>query len=259
MSKAKPSIVHEASAPLELVDSFQDEDDEDTKEHKRKERTFWTRLWQGLAGASAAVAVVAMAIEQSFIVVIAGVVALLVAPVVVYFQFQLQDTDTLRRIQNLLRQEVNRLQIENNELSNNIDELEQTVDRLGESEQQLEAVASQQEAQVSTLVKLVKENGEIQTEMKEILTAQAFHQIMSVIMDSDRDQSSSFSEPEVRILTLRLEQLPGISVHKEKFQEKVSQTDGSMAQVTQVVLQVYDDNIPEEEKIFEVDLDALHG
>lgn len=165
----------------------------------------------------------------------------------------------LRRVQNLLRQEVNRLQNENEKLSESIDELEKNVDRLGESEKQLEEVASQQEAQVSTLVNLVKENGKIQTEMKEILTAEAFHQIISVILESDHDESSHFDEKEVRVLSLRLENLPGISVHREKFHDKVKQTDGSLSSVTNLVLQVYDDSIPEEEKLFQVDLERLKG
>lgn len=129
--------------------------------------------------------------------------------------------------------------------------------RLGESEKQLEDVTDQQEITVRSLVKLVKENGKILAETKSILKAEAFQQIMKVILDSDRNRDASFSKREVKVLTFRLNQLPGIKVHKEKFQEQVSKTDGSIEMVVDLVSELYNDDIPEEDKFIEVDTEAL--
>lgn len=57
-------------------------------------RTLWTRLWHGLAGASLIVNIVSMAIEASAASFIAGIIAVLVAPVVIVRQLKLQSTDS---------------------------------------------------------------------------------------------------------------------------------------------------------------------
>lgn len=135
------------------------------------ERTIWTRIWQGVALTSVGVNVAAMVTEASAVAIIAGLVACLIAPVVIYLQFQLQDTEStyscvivilsisnahaqccnlcthtlthsltprvhtestaLRTVQNELRNEVNRLHLENDKLSSEVTQLETQVGRYG--------------------------------------------------------------------------------------------------------------------------------
>jgi hypothetical protein len=80
-------------APLKSLKLAEDDEDEDTKRKKKIERTFWTRLWQGIAGASLGINVAAMAIEGSAVTIAAGVVACVIAPFVIKRQMDLQDTD----------------------------------------------------------------------------------------------------------------------------------------------------------------------
>ena len=58
------------------------------------ERTIWTRIWQGVAGASIVINLAAMITEGSAVAILAGIVACIVAPIVIYLQFQLQNTDS---------------------------------------------------------------------------------------------------------------------------------------------------------------------
>lgn len=58
------------------------------------ERTIYTRFWQAVAIASLAVNIAAIAIEESVVMIVAGVVACCIAPVVIFLQFKLQDTDS---------------------------------------------------------------------------------------------------------------------------------------------------------------------
>ena len=58
------------------------------------ERTLWTRLWQGMAGASIVVNILSMAIEGSSVAIVAGIFAVLVGPIVIVRQFKLQNTDS---------------------------------------------------------------------------------------------------------------------------------------------------------------------
>lgn len=86
---AKPAV----GKPLEEIQEDMDSDDEETKAKKSRERTFWTRLWQGLAGGSIGLAIAAIAIEQSVLPIVAGIIAVIVGAAVIKFQFDLQDTD----------------------------------------------------------------------------------------------------------------------------------------------------------------------
>ena len=60
------------------------------------ERTLWTRIWQGCAVASLVLNIVAMALSDSSntAVIVMGVIACLIAPVVFLRQFKLQDMDS---------------------------------------------------------------------------------------------------------------------------------------------------------------------
>lgn len=55
------------------------------------ERTLKTRIAQGVAGASIVVNVIAIAIEQSGVMIVAGIIALILGPIVIMQQFKLQD------------------------------------------------------------------------------------------------------------------------------------------------------------------------
>jgi hypothetical protein len=78
---------------LGSMQSEEDGVDDDTKRKRSLERTFRTRIWQPVAGASIVMNIVAMAIEQSTVSIVAGIIAVLIAPVVIIRQFQSQDTD----------------------------------------------------------------------------------------------------------------------------------------------------------------------
>ena len=89
-------VLSDQRMSMEQLGSMKSEEDgvdEDTKRKRSLERTLWTRIWQGLAAASIVVNIVAMAIEQSAVSIVAGIIAVLIAPVVIKRQFDLQDTD----------------------------------------------------------------------------------------------------------------------------------------------------------------------
>ena len=87
-----------AVALVELVASASDSLDERPKTNCfgcPDERTVYTRIWQGIAIASFAINLSAMIIvDESVIILIAGIVACIIAPVVIYLQFRIQDTDS---------------------------------------------------------------------------------------------------------------------------------------------------------------------
>jgi hypothetical protein len=58
------------------------------------ERALWTRIWQGVAAASLGINLAAMAIEGSAVAIVAGLIACLIAPVVIILQMKLGDLDS---------------------------------------------------------------------------------------------------------------------------------------------------------------------
>lgn len=84
-----------AVAPA-LQEIEKDDGDMDAEKTKRAdlERSFWSKMWQGSAIASVALAIAAIVIEGSWVCIVAGVVAIAVAVVVFKYQFDLEDTDS---------------------------------------------------------------------------------------------------------------------------------------------------------------------
>lgn len=159
MQETEMTDVKEETPAAVPLDDIEDDEDEETKKKRNREQSFWTKLWQGLAAASLAVNLAAMVIVGSGITIAMGVIACIVAPVVIKQQMDLQDTDSklcrllcvdtdewailihsvlhwhsffhsaLRRVQNQLRHEVNKLQTENTRLHISVDELETQVNK----------------------------------------------------------------------------------------------------------------------------------
>ena len=72
-----------------------DEVDEGTMQRQLMEKTFWARLAQGSAIASAVLAVLAMVFSAAKgVTVVAGLIAIGVSGLVIYQQEKLQDTDS---------------------------------------------------------------------------------------------------------------------------------------------------------------------
>lgn len=82
-----------ATSYVPLKELHEDVEDEETTAKKKCQRLIFNRTWQTISGASFVVNIVAMVIEKSAVMIVAGIVALLIAPYVIIRQFELQDED----------------------------------------------------------------------------------------------------------------------------------------------------------------------
>jgi len=83
-----------SAARLQDIEAQADDgEDEEQKKWRDMERTIFTRIIQGTAGASIVFNIVAMAIEGG-VTIGMGMIALIVGSLVIYFQFMIQDTDS---------------------------------------------------------------------------------------------------------------------------------------------------------------------
>lgn len=86
-----------ADAPppsVRLQDQGTKDDEKKRRQRSETEKSFWTKLWQGLALASGGFAIAAIVLEGSGVCFVSGIVALVVAVVVFKIQLTLQDTDS---------------------------------------------------------------------------------------------------------------------------------------------------------------------
>mmetsp|Transcript_22230 Transcript_22230/g.36808 ORF Transcript_22230/g.36808 Transcript_22230/m.36808 type:complete len:260 (-) Transcript_22230:226-1005(-) len=230
---ADPSTDTPTLKPLEEIraeDLEVDDEDEETKKKKELEKTIWTRLAEGLAIASAVLAVLAIVFSgASAITIVAGLIAIGVGGLVIYQQELLQDTDTLRRVQNEIRKEVNKLQEENDTLHGEVDKMEGAVSNLKESETKLGLIADEQGSNVSSLVSLVKENGEIQKQMIDITKAETLQRLFDVILQSDRDGNFKIGEFEARELLFRLKVDPRVEIDEDNLKARIAGAGGEIS------------------------------
>ena len=116
--------------------------------------TTWKERIAGFVGVGAVgTSVAAIAVEQSMVVIVAGLLSSIMGPYAYYQQTKLTDIATLKETAAAVQVEVDRLKAENDRLSKNIDELGSTIDELQDVEEALEVISKTQGQSVQALEK----------------------------------------------------------------------------------------------------------
>ena len=123
---ATASVLHDIETG-QLVGEMSDENNQDDKWYSQFGTV--TLLTLGLGIASITLNVLAMVFNQSGVVFVMGIVAVLMAPVVMKRQIDMEDKDGMRKLQNDLRKNVNTLSIENTRLCGQVNEFGEKVQR----------------------------------------------------------------------------------------------------------------------------------
>jgi hypothetical protein len=83
---------------------------------------------------------------------------------------------------------------------------------------------------VDKFVQLVKENGKLTDELTQAIKAQAATTLVKIALDSDRDESALFTDPEIDMLLVRLGAVDGIEVNEAVLRQNLQQ-DNSLSSV----------------------------
>jgi len=245
-----------ARQPMRDIEA-QDGDEEEAK--REAERSMWTKIWQGVAGATIVFEILAVAWCFGFsddcfysgAIIVAALIGSVVSGVVVKYEFELQDTDSLRKVQNDLRHEVNDFAVENTKLAGSNERLESQLAPLKETEQKLAAIAKKNGSSVKKLQRLVKENQVTLDEMNDLVEADVVYQMIDAVLDSEKSEDGHFSDKEIRRLALRLNGLPAIEVNKENFMRKIEK-QRSVNSVVALMRTLHDKTIPLDERVFTI-------
>ena len=131
MSSSAQAAIHTASL-LHDIESGQllgGDDDEKKGDQWWNQYGTVTLLTIGLGAGSVIVNFLSMLFYQGGAVFAMGIVAMLVAPVVVKRQIDMEDKDAMRSLQNKLRQNVNVMSQENTRLCNQVNGFEEKIQR----------------------------------------------------------------------------------------------------------------------------------
>lgn len=216
-------------SPESFDDEYDDEALEEVMAKKNAKRSLANRIGTGLGvsslGVNAAVLILMFLLSSSTIAYVslaASAVAIVVALVVVKRQIiDMAPTHTLRYVHNKLRRKVHHLYLANNQLTDRVDALQVEIGSLQDVEAQLGSITKQQGKTVDELVRLVRENAGLLNDMTKAIRANATMSLVDLALDSDRDESSLFSETEIESLLARLANVDGIDVNESVLRTKL--------------------------------------
>ena len=215
-----------------------------------KETTPKERAAAIVAACAIITALAAIVIEGSAIVVVAGILSIIMGPYAYFQQTRLTDIATLKQTAQVIQVEVDKLKAENSRLSMNIDDLGNTIDDLQDVEAALEVISKTQGQSVSVLEKQVQENKEILSKMKKSTKGRIIQNLISIIYRGDKDMDDKISNDEATKVIDQLKKIGGLVVHEDRLRKAI--TGKSVEAVIDVVKNLLSDEVPENERIFEV-------
>ena len=151
-----------------------------------------------------------------------------------------------------MEMEVENLKIENEKLNANVNELNTSVANLQDIEQTLEAVRKLEGASLDQLEEQLKTTEEIYDSMQENLKSNVLQNLISVVLTCDHDGDMKLSDEEIQGLIDRLQGMYGVDIDDAKAKQKIVDAGRSINAIMELIKDLFDDEAPEEERIFKV-------
>lgn len=207
------------------------------------------RCFAVLAIITAIVAVASMIVEMfGTVFIITGVLSCAMGAYSYQQQTLLTDIRTLKETEEALRAQVDRLQAENLRLAKNIDDMKGSLDELDDIEDALEEITKLQGQNVEMFEKQIEENKKILQSMEMDVQTQVLNNLQDVLDKCDEDGDMIIDEEEVDKILKSMDSIPGVDVVEERFRAAFTGKDQGAA--IKVIQNLFDENIPEEERIF---------
>jgi septal ring factor EnvC (AmiA/AmiB activator) len=206
------------------------------------------RLTGLIAGLTVALALCAMVIENSAVVLVAGILSIIMGPYAYYQQTKLTDIATLKETTAALESEVNRFAQENVKLESTVNQLGETIEELHDVEQALLVISESQEQSVEALERQVDEYKKILEGMKTQTRDRVVQILISVIYRGDTNKDNIISLEEANRVIKGIDDVSGVTVHEDKLRAAI--VGQSIEAVVDVVQNLLREDIPEEDRIF---------
>jgi len=216
-----------------------------------KETTAMERVAGIVAGIAVATSLAAIIIEQSAIVILAGLLSCAMGPYAYWQQTRLTDIKALQETHEAIQVEVDRLHAENERLSTSIEELSATVGRLEDVQLALDTISKTEGKSISVFSEQVEKNKEILKNMKANLKGTVMQNLLSVVMASDKDKDMVVDKEEIDTLMKRIEGIGGVQVREDKF--RAAFAGNSVSSLMNIVSNLLRDDVKPEDQIFVIE------
>lgn len=154
-----------------------------------------------------------------------------------------------------LDEEVTNLKVENDRLNANVGELQTSVENLQDVEKTLEEIRKLEGASLDQLEEQLKDTEEIYASMEENLKSNILQNLITVVLNCDTDGDMSLGDGEIESLIHKIQGMYGVDVDDEKAKKKIVDAGRSLNAVMELVRDLFDEDVPEEERIFKVEED----
>lgn len=215
-----------------------------------KETTLMEKVMGGIGVCAVGAGITAMVIEQSAIVITAGIITAATGPYAYWQQTRLTDVAALKETHEAIEREVDRLSSSNDRLHRNVKRLGNTADRLEDVEQALDVITQTQGESIDALAEQVKENQANLSRMEKNLKANVLLNILSVIHKVDKDGDHNLDDKELDDLVGRLKNINGVELREDRFRQAIKGSGGSLSNVMDILKNLLSDDVSEEDQIF---------
>lgn len=180
------------------------------------------RVTAGVAIGAVCSAVTAMAIEQSVVVVAAGILSSILSLSLHWQQTRVVGIEALHEASRSIQAEVEELHADNRRLVSNVDELKTSVQHLEDVQQVLVAITSTQDSSIEAFQKQIANSENVLKQMQTNVTATVLQNLLSVAFRADTDGNVVIDDAEALKLVRRINVVPGINLNEVKLRAAIT-------------------------------------
>lgn len=200
-----------------------------------KGSTAMEKVAGGLAALSVGTSVVAIALNPTTVVIVAGAFSSIIGPYSYYQQTKLTEIAALKETNDAITRQEDRLWAENWRLHKAVNDLSDTVCRLEDVEQALAVIMQTQGQSVAAFEEQVEKNREMLNNMQNHLRANVLKNLLQVVFRSDQDENMQIEKDEIDDLINRIHKINGVEFKEDRFCSAITKSGGSLKSVMGII------------------------
>jgi hypothetical protein len=165
---------------------------------------------------------VAISIDQSVVVIVAGTLSVILSMCAYWQQTRVSDINALHETYRSIQAEIEVLHAENGILAENVAEVRTSVQHLEDVQQVLAAVTSTQDYSIDTLRQQVEGSKKALKQMQSNVKATVLQHLLCVIFRGDSDGNFVIDDDEASNLIRRIQSVPGLYLNEVELQAVIS-------------------------------------
>ena len=168
------------------------------------------------------------------VVWISSVLGLIVSPLAAFQQHKLTQVEALSQTNERLEQDVSQLAAQNTRLTANLQQAEESVYNLQAMQETLETLQSVQGQSMDELEQQLQESKYILATMNTNLKGQLLQNLITVLLNADKDGNMILSDDDIEEIVHRLEGLHNVNINDAALRQVIIDHGRSVEAVMEV-------------------------